>query len=54
MKSDCLIYVGCPCLLLVLCTGHSLLLPTLFYYSASGRLNILSFLVKCYVTVVFR
>lgn len=31
-----------------------LLLPILLYGNTSGRLNSLSFLVKCYVRVVFR
>lgn len=46
--------LGCTCSFLFLCIDHRLLLPILFYGNASGRLNILSFLMKCYVRGVFR
>lgn len=41
--------LGCTCSFLFQCKVHKLLLPILLYGNASGRLNILSFLMKCYV-----
>lgn len=46
--------LGFPCSFLFQFKDHRFLLPILLYGNASRRLNILSFIMKCHVRVVFR